>query len=201
MDIAKLILEYLRAILSTPVIVGAIALIFIHLFRKQMGGLIDRVWRIKFPGGELSASQQERARELEPPAATGPLSARDVNLPANVNLNPEQTGQVLHLIQSERANATLWEYRYLNYYLVRNTQMVLDWLASQPQPLSLRLVDSLLQPTIPDTNERAAIVNALQTHHLITVVGDAINVTPKGRDYLQWRGPLAPINAVIGHTS
>src|SRR5438128_2888096 len=115
MDIAKLILEYLRVIISTPVILGGVALIFMNLFRKQIGGLIERVWQIKFPGGELSASQQERARELAPPAATGHLPARDVSLPPAVNLNPEQAWQVVQLIQSERANAALWEYRYPNH--------------------------------------------------------------------------------------
>lgn len=197
MDTATLVLEYLKVFLSAPPIVSGVALAFMILFRKQIGGLIDRAWRIKFPGGEVSASQQDQAKtEFTPPdAAAKQLRAQEVKLPNTIQVTPEQAQQIVQLVQSERANAALWEYRYLNYYLVRSTQLVLEWLAAQPQPVSMRLLDSYLQPLIPDANERAAIVNALQTHHLIVVSADAITVTPKGREYLQWRGPLPPAGA------
>ena len=196
METARLILDYLQVILSGPVVLGTVVLIFTRMFRNQIGGVIERTWQIKFPGGELSASQQERSRELTPHTTEAQLPGTDVKLPDTINLNPEQAGKIVQLIQSERANAYLWEYRYLNFYLVRSTQMVLEWLASQPQPVSLRFLDSFLQPSIADANERGAIVSALQKHHLIVISGDAITVTPKGREYLQWRGPLPPAGAV-----
>lgn len=198
MDTATLILEYLKVFLSTPVVTGGVVIAFMSLFHKQVGGLIDRIWKIKFPGGELSASQQNKARnEIESPdAAAKRLPAKQVELPNTIQVTPDQSQQIVQLIQSERANAALWEYRYLNYYLVRSTQLVLEWLAALPQPVSLRLLDSFLQPLIPDANERSAIVSALQTHHLVTVTADVLQVTQKGREYLQWRGPLPPAVAV-----
>ncbi len=100
---------------------------------------------------------------------------------------------MVHLIQSERANAALWEYRYLNQFLVRSTQLVLDWIAGLPNGISTAFFDSQLQAHISLANERFAILNALQRHHLISVRDGLIQVTDKGREYLSWRGPMPPI--------
>ena len=36
----------------------------------------------------------------------------------NLNLTPEQAEEIAEVIQAEKANARLWEYPYLNFYLV-----------------------------------------------------------------------------------
>ena len=48
---------------------------------------------------------------------------------------------------------------------------------------------------IPSANERQAIINALQMHHLVIreEYSDMIRVTPKGREYQEWRGTLPPL--------
>jgi hypothetical protein len=115
----------------------------------------------------------------------------DVSLPEHVTLTPDQAQEVMRLIQSERAAATLWEYRYLNFFLARSTQLVLDWIGSLDPPTSLRFLDAQLQASVPDANERTAIFAALQNHRLIEVSGDAVRVNPKGKEYLEWRGPLS----------
>ena len=194
-EIAKLVLEYVKVVLSAPVIVGALAMASLCLFRGEIRALIVRIWRIRFPGGELFASQQERSQadiapRGQPPAAP---QGQQVQLPATVTLTPEQAQQVVQLIQSERANAALWEYRYLNYFLARSTQLVLDWLGTLQQPISVNLIDSYLQSFIVDAQERAAILTALQNHHLITIANNLVQITPKGREYMQWRGPLPAI--------
>lgn len=192
MEIAKLVLEYLKVVLGAPVIVGAVAMTFLYLFRGEIRALIYRIWRIRFPGGELFASQQERAQADIAPKGQPPAAPRgqQVQLPATFTLTPEQAQQVVPLIQSERANAALWEYRYLNYFLARSTQLVLDWLGTLQQPISANLIDSHLQAFIIDAQERMAILTALQNHHLITMENNLVQITPKGREYLQWRGPL-----------
>lgn len=191
-DIVNVVLEYLKVLLSAPVIAGSVALACLCLFRGEIRTLIARVGRIRFPGGELFASQQERtqadiAPKEQPPAV--PQGQR-VQLPPTVALTPEQTQQLASFIQSERANALLWEYRYLNRFLARSTQLVLDWLGTLQQPISVNLIDSHLQAYIVDAQERVAILTALQNHHLITIANNLVQVTPKGREYLQWRGPL-----------
>jgi len=196
-DIVNVVLEYLKVLLSAPVIVGAVALACLCLFRGEIRALIARVGRIRFPGGEVFASQQERtqadiAPKEQPPAVP---QGQQVQLPATVTLTPEQAQQLASFIQSERANALLWEYRYLNRFLARSTQLVLDWLGTLQQPISVNLIDSHLQAFIVDAQERLAILTALQNHHLITIANNLVQITPKGREYLQWRGPLPAMAA------
>jgi len=190
-EIASLVLEYLKTLLSLPVVGGAVALIFFGVFKEDIKALMLRVASINLPGGigvtTSQADQEGLDRAIgkkEPPVPTEQL----VNLPAQ--LNPRA---VEDLVRAERAAAALWEYRYLNYYLVQGPQRVLDWLAGLPNPASLRFYDSFWLPLIPSAIERQSIINALQQHNLVALHDDLIEVTPKGHEYLQWRGPLPPL--------
>lgn len=198
MEIAKVVLEYVKVLLAWPTVAGLVALVFMGIFRQELRELIGRVFSIKFPGGgEVLASQREKLREETAPRNQPPqVPTQQIELPPGITLTTEQAQQVVQLVQSERANAALWEYRYLNLYLVRSTQAVLDWFATLPQPISLLLVDSHLQAFVPDANERVAILQALQSHHLVQRTGDLFAITHKGREYLQWRGPLLPVPGV-----
>ncbi len=188
--IATTLLEYVKVFLSAPVIIGAIVIILLYQFKADLKAIISRIGKITFPGGELSMSQLERtAKERQSETAPSP-PAEEVALPQNLTLTPEQLTELQHLIAGERANAALWEYRFLNYHLVRQTQLVLDWLASMATPPTVALFDNLLQQFIPDAGERRAIIGTLHSHYLIDTGNGLIVVTPKGRDYLQWRGPL-----------
>lgn len=194
MEIAIVVLNYLKVFLSAPVIAGAVVLTFFWLFRRETSGVIGRIFRVRFPGGELLASQHERA-ELDPSVAgrTPTLSqVQEIQVPSGVPLSPTQAQELRQLIQSEHSNALLWEYRFLNLYLVRATQLLLGWLATFEQPVSVHFVDSSVQTHIGNPEERGAMLAALANHHLITVTSERVQVTHKGRDYLQWRGPLLP---------
>lgn len=193
MEVAKLVLEFLKIVLSPQVVAGVVALVFFWKFRDNLRALIDRIARIRFPGGEVSTSQAERATEVHPDSeAKLPIPPDEkVPLPATWNLTPEQVKQLRELFQAERANAYLWEYRYLNYFLVPHTQIVLDWLASSKDRPTSSLYDTIWSPAIPKAEERRAVIDALESHHLVSLQGALIEVTPKGREYNQWRGPLS----------
>ncbi|MEX1231225.1 MAG: hypothetical protein WEB58_13350 [Planctomycetaceae bacterium] len=195
MEITKLVLEFLKVLLSAPVIAGTVAVVFITVFRSDIGALMGRVARIRFPGGELSTSQAERSGEAPPTEAAPPKvpPGEEVPLPQNIALMPEQVTQLAEIFRAERARAYLWEYRYLNYFLVPLTQRVLDWLASLKDRMTYTLYDSFLTQAVPRAEERKAVIDALAAHHLIQLNGDIIEVTPKGREYVQWRGPLPSI--------
>ncbi len=195
MEAAKLVLEFFRVLLSAPTVAGAIAVVFIAVFRDDIRALMRRVAKIRFPGGEVSTSQAERTSEVAPTAAAEPKvpPGEQVTLPQNIALTPEQVKQLGDIFQAERARAYLWEYRYLNYFLVPLTQRVLDWLAGLKDRPTYPLYDSLLTQAVPKAEERKAIIDALAAHHLIQLKGDFIEVTPKGREYIQWRGPLPSI--------
>ena len=64
MEIAKLVLEYVKAVLSPQVVAGVAALIFLGSLKEDIRGLLRRIAKIRLPGGsELSTSQVERASE------------------------------------------------------------------------------------------------------------------------------------------
>lgn len=196
MGYANLILEYLKVILTAPVLFSIVAIWFITLFKEDIKALILRIAKIKLPGGtEVSTPQSNQlAKEEQKPAPKPSVDDQVafVGLPAD--LTPQHRHTVEQLIRSHIATAYIWEYRYLNYYLVRGTQLVLDWLVGLPQATTYMLYDSVWLPIIPSANERQAIINALQTHHLIQQDSTGmIVVTPKGREYQEWRGPLPPL--------
>jgi hypothetical protein len=190
MDVAKLILEYLKLVATPQAIGGAIALVFLGRFREEIKALIRRIASIKLPGGtEVSMPQLER---IEPASKIPPAlpPGTPVTLPEGLRLTPDQVQAVTEIFRAERAAAHLWEYRFLNYFLVHDTQRVLDWLASLPERTTFCLYDAWWLPTIPSAEERRAIMRALEAHNLVVENGPLLEVTPKGREYIQWRGSV-----------
>jgi hypothetical protein len=183
LDIANLILEYLKVLLTAPVLFSIVAILFILLFREDIKALILRIAKIRFPGGEVSTPQSNQLAAEERKPAPQPninTQAPVSDLPAD--LTSQQKSAVEQLIRTHIATEYLWEYRYLNFFLVRGTQRVLDWLISLPQPTIYSHFDAVWLPLIPSANERQAIINALESHHLILQQVDSgmITVTPKG---------------------
>ena len=191
MEIARLVLEYIKVLTSPAILALAGVIFFILYYKAEISALLTKPLRIRFPGGEVTTSQLEKATEALPNAEVGVPPAPPPQLPQNV-LTPEQVQQIEDAFKAERARAALWEYRYLNYFLARSTQHVLDWLGGLGVNTTTAMLDSFWLPFIPSAAERNAIITALQAHHLIQIHGEVIEVTPKGREYIQWRGPLPP---------
>ena len=190
----ELALGYLRVLLSAPPMMVLVVIVLVWVFRSDLKELMSRIATIKFPGGELSTRVQTDSPEKTgpdelPPGSTGQKTA----LPEGLTISPEQQKLVRNFIQAQQTTSRLWEYRYLNFYFVRNTQLVLDWLASLQNRPSIEMFDALWLPAIPRAAERGAILSALEKHQLITVLETMIEITEKGREYLQWRGPLPDI--------
>ncbi len=190
------ILEYLRILLSGPVLFSLVAIIVIVVFHEDIKALLLRTARIRFPGGtEFSTSQTNQSDKEEKRPDPNPSATELVPVPGiPEGLTAEQKEVVENLIRAHIATAYTWEYRYLNYFLARNTQLVLDWLLNIPHPTTYSHYDSTWLPFIPAAEERQNIINALRSHHLVHQdEAGIITVTPKGQEYQQWRGPLPPL--------
>jgi hypothetical protein len=188
---AQLILEYLKVIFSAPVIAAVVAFTVLAIFREDIKALLLRFAKIRLPGGtEVSISQAAKLEEDPEKPLPKPPPSDPAALALPSDLDRKQIEEVRQLLDAERARAYLWEYRYLNYFLAFHTQQVLDWFASLPNRTSMALFDSVWLPLIPSTDERRAIITALQAHYLILVQNELVEVTPKGREYIAWRGPL-----------
>jgi hypothetical protein len=194
METARLVLDYLKLFFSAPVIVGLLIFFFFRKFLPELRALINRIARITFPGGgEITTSQVERTQEASPAKnEPPPKPVGEPALPEAVNLDLAQQQQLREVFEAERARAALWEYRYLNFFLARISQVFLDWLATLASPPTIGLADAFWQTSVP-VDEREAVLEALRSHHLVEIKNGQIVLTPKGREYLQWRGPLPAI--------
>jgi hypothetical protein len=185
---AQIVLEYIKALLTSQVVAGTVALTIILIFKREIKDLLLRVATIKLPGGtEFSAPQASRIEE----------DSNQKKLPASASDGPDLKSllsgtddSVRAAFEAERARAYLWEYRYLNHFLAFHTQQVLDWLSQIQSPASLSLYDTVWLMAVPSTVERSAIIEALSAHYLIQIQDQLITVTPKGKEYIDWRGPI-----------
>ena len=188
----SVVLEYLKVLLTGPVLFSLTALVFIIIFKEDIKSLILRIAKIKFPGGELHSVPQSKKMAVEEKSAPEPAVDNEqqiIGLP--VDLTSKQRSEVEEIIRSHIATAYVWEYRYLNFFLARSSQLVLDWMVTLSQPITYSFYESIWIPNIPSSVERSAVIDALQAHHLIQFNESRLfEITPKGREYHGWRGPI-----------
>ena len=167
------------------------------MFKESVSILLANISKAKLPGGiELETHQNLRNDQSDKKVSVPEDSIEKIEgLPTS--LNQQQKSEVESLLKSHIANTYLWEYRYLNFYFVKGTQLVLDWLITLNQATTVTHFDSIWMHTIPNANERLAIITSLQNHHLINLdeVSGAIIVNPKGNEYQQWRGVLPQLTS------
>jgi hypothetical protein len=191
MQLAQIILEYLKVVLSGPLVIGVAVLMIVRLFKTEFQTLIRNGFKLRIPGfGEVETQYGKTLAEPETPPVLNPPPENSSEI--ETSKGPAADPEVAQIIRSERARAALWEYRYLHHYLVRTTQTVLDWIF-RVNAVSRGLFDAELH-MVP-VHERAAILSALRDHYLVTIDGEMIKITPKGREYVRVRGPLPPIAA------
>jgi hypothetical protein len=185
---------------------GGIIIFFALRFKSSFGSLLsaitDRIKNVQGykktkEGHEVTFKSQTSTEDKvlpnvsKKPPEGSPERTEDTKWPED---NAQDVNTLKQLVKSERASRYLWEYRFLNYFLVRKTQDVLDWLISCEKPPTIELFDNFWFHVIPDKTEREAVFNALNEHTLIQLTdGALISVTPKGEEYQKWRGPLPPL--------
>ena len=175
MEKAKLVLEYIRVFLTAPLPISVVAAIVIFWFAEDIKSLLLRVAKITLPGGMKFSTPQKSVQDTD---ETKDLSIGDI--PSNLTLEQRET--IDQIVKSYLENARLWEFRYLNFFLVRETQAILDWFIAFQNPIAYAHYDSIVLPFIPSTNQRQTIINVLQGHYLVTYDQSSgmITVTPKG---------------------
>ena len=71
--------------------------------------------------------------------------------------------------------------------------MALDWFAGRSAPTTFAVYDSWWSSLVVATHERFARVAVLKSHYLLIDSNGLLTVSEKGREYLEWRGPLPPL--------
>jgi hypothetical protein len=173
------------------------------MFGRSIRSLLDKGGsaQVEIPGAKVSLSSQlERSREQssEHPAkellpASAPGSeveprASAAGVSSAERPSDEHMRELEASLKLARDQARMWQFVFLNNYLVFHTHQVLDWLASFGGAVERSLLETAWLAQIPDPQERAAVVNALVTSGLATTEGPGVRVTDMGRDFLAWRG-------------
>lgn len=186
MGIGSIVLEYLKVLLTGPVIGGAVALTFIVMFRQPIKSLIARIASIKIPGGaELLTPQQPPEGSADKTPHVPVSQDEPPLLPAS--LSDPELEQIQEVLNAERARAYVWEYRYLNLFLVPATVLVLEWFASLTVRITIGMYDAFWSTTVREAEQRTTILSVLESHRLVQRDGDIVAITEKGREYLEWK--------------
>lgn len=219
MEIAKLILEYLKVLLSGPVLLFSFIVFvafrykgkvtdFFNAIINRLGsaekGLIEisKFGKIEFSQSAQKEQVLDEGQILKPPEKGQALDQHrmpESELPKLGELTKEQMDKIITKLQihikDEKAktdfwqsSALFWEYSYLNYFLVPGTQTVFEWINNSKNPITVGGFHVFWLELIPNENERNAILQALLRHYLIEIDKENfITVTPKGKDYRDWR--------------
>lgn len=207
-DDLKTVNEFLRVILSWPVVILVLCLIFFRKFSEQISSFLKNVSTVKW--GTFEAQRQEGKLTEDVVAKTSADLAAQ-----GINLSQEQWGQIENLVSEltttrdqqgitiekyqEALKATFeraenYEFAFLNLSLVSNTKFALLWFLSQPNKSSTKLNFSFnfqLPPQIINqTAEKEAIFNALLVNVLLTQNGEVFSISEKGEKFLRHIGMI-----------
>lgn len=206
----QMINTFLGIILSWPVAVLIICLVFFYRFSKQISAFLENISTVKWgsfeaqrQGDKQSATENVTEKTNEDLAAQGITltNAQWQHIENLVNeLTTTQNQQSLTIQQYQEAlkatfeRAENFEFAYLNLALVLNSKFALLWFKAQPSKSSTKQNFCLvfqLPPQIFDHNtEKEAIFNVLLANALITQNGELFTISEKGEKFLKHIGLL-----------
>lgn len=205
-EIVKIIPEYIKTILSWPVIIFALTTIFINKFSEEISVFLKNARFFKAGPVEL---QSESQTELSGKTRKSAKKISQTITKKGVTLTEEQVKQLEaefnKLVQETSSKdeqiknkdqlidylvfrSELYEFKYLNAYLVQNTKLVLLWFNAQP--VTKDYFNLSFQTTMPSPLEREAIFNALLNSQLIEENAGSFRTTDKATRFLKFIGFL-----------
>jgi hypothetical protein len=192
-----LFLEYLKVIISWPVIAFILAVIMFHLFHKEIANWL-RYLVIKKGETEISSNQpspntSEKAKALLPDVkipsievlATAETKLSDTSLIAIGKVESGKSVEVTNEIEELKKLVRYYEYSYLNLFYVEHTKRVLIWLKDSGT-VAIGTYHTAWSKYIPDARERGIILDVLTTQNLIYVQNGQMTLTEKGSDFITW---------------
>jgi len=173
----------------------------IELSNKAMFAEMDNLFEsfAKQQSGESRESQAGRVTEDREQSTRDRLATNGGvdSICMEAQLTPDQVANISAEIVGLRQQVAFWEYRYLNYFLVHRTHLVLNWLVDRQargQSTTQHYYEAELSARLVSPGESKAVLQALEAHALISA-GGVLFVTAKGLDYVSWRGPIPQTDA------
>jgi hypothetical protein len=167
-----LLVEYLKVFLSWPPILLLIVICLVRNFRAEIGRLIDRVRRLS--GGGAAVDLEVQRSDVAAAVTKTTLAEGQEGGPSPVQATPALGAD----------HAETWEFRYLNYFFVWKTQLVLNAIAAGQIKSVSDFQQKLAEAGIAEP-ERSTIMNVLILHGLLEGDGAELKLTDKGQRYVE----------------
>ncbi len=196
----KLLLEYLKVILSLPVVILVIGLISMKRFEDSISKFLKNTHRIKAGSFEAEAkySEQPQPSDIDSEVRNS-LHERGITLDqAQAKLLEDEFNRLIednsnksqkisdqdNYIEWITARAVQYEFKYLELFLVFRSKFALFMLRKDAMQKN-DFFNAINTEILPDPNrEKLAVFDALWENELITLSGDLICITDKGERFL-----------------
>jgi hypothetical protein len=195
---AEIILEYFKIFISWPVGVTAISLLFVFKFSNEISAFLKDVCKVKF--GQLEVIKQAETpritqnRKKQKSKTNGiTFTTEQINkldeefkkLASERDIKDEEIKNKNELINYMIFRSEIYEFSYLNLFLVPNTKMVLLWIQSQNKVIRELLV-LYIKSLVNDGLQLEVIINTLVTNELIQMDNGIFQITDKGNRFLEF---------------
>lgn len=178
MEIARLILEYIKTVLTWPLLSFSGFIIFIKIFKNPLTLFITemKIFRANREGVVLERLQQSAVENPMPNNESNKAEVQKFETAINqLSLEKAEKDKIIkdknELVDYAIERALYFEFLYLDKVLVFNTKLALSWFYFQQKRSStkenflqaFKLSQSILNPE----TEKEAIFNALLVHGLL----------------------------------
>jgi len=199
--ITEIIPKYLQIFISWPFAVSILGIIFLQKFTPELRVFIANVSKIKL--WQFEATQQEVnitpttvekdvKENLREQGIT--LTQQEAQEIANTmkNLADEKTATESELKNKDELikflieRSELYEFAYLNYFLVQNSKLSLFWFQNSSTKENFVGNFLLAGQVANPTTEKEAILSVLLSNSLIEEEGILFKVSEKGKRFLKY---------------
>lgn len=178
--ITEIIPKYLTLVLTWPVAVFVLGVVFIALFKIEIRFFITNISKIKW--GNFETTQQGKAESSQNEELKDSGNALELLDEATV-----QTGAINQeeIINALITRAEFYEFAYLDKFLVYNSKQALLWFQNPSTKDHFITNFQLLGQIANPIAEKEAIFSALISNSLIQSEGLLVSISEKGIKFLK----------------
>jgi hypothetical protein len=207
-DHVQVTLDLLKLFIAWPPIFLLLALLFMKRYHDEIRSFLGRAIRVgpsgieaerqlppESPLPELTAAETaiEQAKELPVPAdSAAPPEPGEPNGKKILPVPEELLKSIMRDYGKSRDEREYWKLHFLNQFLVHNTKSVLAWFAGLPAA-TLTDYDRTWRYSIPDSEQRTTVVDALTQYGLLASTPEGLQITDEGRRAVEFFSERTPL--------
>lgn len=197
MEIAQLVLEYLKALLTAQVMGAAVVVFFLLRFRPAINDVIGRILSAKGPGGFEATFDAQRKATEEGKKTLEEAKPEALAVRAHDTLEPADQARIEAAAETARQFGRWWLFEKIYRSIFRSQIMLLRYLDAAPgrraqatELWQFYQLGILGQGVAPATYPWENYVRFLGNWHLITWAGplgqEEVSLTDDGHEFLAY---------------